>query len=389
MSVPVMFIDGDVIAVHSYWTDDRSRIVTDATVRTADGQDVIVNQFGGSADGFGMIAMPGPPLLEIGTHVAVAAHSAPDAMQQDHVVLDSVKVVSYAPNYVRTTDSMHHPLHWASGCANVTVDAAGTRAFTMDQELAAIDASIGEWNTKTASCSSFQLVNEGTGSAKPGNDKVNLITIHDTAAFKCASGRNSWGGRPAVGNVPESCFSSQAAGVTTVIYISDPNSSRYGEIVDADVEINNVDFTVTVNGQPNLGPCHAELQNTLTHELGHLQGLEHTCWLNDGVHANPMWTDNLGNPVPECSATNPQSIKDATMYPTQDCGETIKESLSADDIQAMCDIYPKSTPLACVAPSSASGGCCSASGDRPELSFLLAGTTVLALRRRRKKSLAV
>ena len=51
MSVPVMTIDGDVIAVHSYWTDDRSRIETDATVLTADGQEVVVNQLGGTVDG--------------------------------------------------------------------------------------------------------------------------------------------------------------------------------------------------------------------------------------------------------------------------------------------------------------------------------------------------
>jgi MYXO-CTERM domain-containing protein len=386
MSVPVMFIDGDVIATHSYWTEDRSRIVSDATVRTADGQDVIVNQFGGSVDGIGMVAMPGPPILELGTHVAVAAHTALDARQQEHVVLDSVKVISYAPDYVRTTDSMHHPLHWASGCVYVTVDAAGTKSFPMDQELAAVDAVLEEWNGKTAACSSFQLINQGTRSVKPGNDKVNLIIIHDTASYTCMNGVMSWGGRPAVGSSPESCFSTQAAGVTTAVYISDPSSSRYGEIVDADVEINNVNFTVTLNGQPNLAPCHAELKNTLTHELGHLQGLEHTCWLDDGVHQNPMWTDNLGNPVPVCSAGNAQSIKDATMYPTQDCGETTKESLSPDDIQAMCDIYPKATPLACTAPSGTSGGCCSASGDsKPEGALLMAGMVALVMGRRRQR----
>ena len=37
MSGPVMFIDGDVVSVHSYWTEDGSRIVTEATIHTVDG----------------------------------------------------------------------------------------------------------------------------------------------------------------------------------------------------------------------------------------------------------------------------------------------------------------------------------------------------------------
>lgn len=40
---PVMVVEGDVVAVHGYWTEDRSRIVTEATVQTPDGP-VVVSQ---------------------------------------------------------------------------------------------------------------------------------------------------------------------------------------------------------------------------------------------------------------------------------------------------------------------------------------------------------
>lgn len=43
---PAMVVEGDVVAVHSYWTNDRSRIVTEATVQTPDGP-VVVSQLGG------------------------------------------------------------------------------------------------------------------------------------------------------------------------------------------------------------------------------------------------------------------------------------------------------------------------------------------------------
>ena len=383
----MMFIDGDVVAVHSYWTEDGSRIVTDATVRTADGQDVVVNQPGGSVDGIGMITMPGPGILEVGMHVAVAGYTALDLSQREHVVLDSVRVIDYPPGFVRTGPTKAgNPLYWESGCAFVTVDAAGTTALSGDQEFAIIDAAIDEWNTKTASCSYFKVVNSGRKSVEAINDKVNVIKFRDLPHL-CQNGMTSWGERPATATAPANCYSPQAAGLTTAVYVDDATSARDGAIIDADIELNGVNFAISANGVTNSEQlCHAELQNTLTHELGHLHGLEHPCY----VGINPNRIDNEGNPVPACGPGNPPKILDATMYNFQDCGETKKETLSDDDIQSMCVIYPKAQdPGACEPVAKTGGGCCSASGpDRGDLSLLLAGTTVLIMMRRRKSSRA-
>jgi hypothetical protein len=62
-----MTFEGEVIAASSHWVDGGSRIVTEATVQTSDGQDVIVSQLGGSVDGIGMITLPGPPILSRST----------------------------------------------------------------------------------------------------------------------------------------------------------------------------------------------------------------------------------------------------------------------------------------------------------------------------------
>ena len=383
-----MFIDGDVIAAHSFWTEDGSRIVTEATSLGADGQQVVVSQLGGSVDGIGMIQMPGQEILSPGMHVAAAAHSDVDLQQREHVVLDSVRVMAYPEGFVRTGPTKAgHPLKWESGCVFVTIDADGTTAIDGDGEFPVIDASIATWNDATvnASCSYLTVMSLGKKAMEVGNDKVNLIKFRDT----------TWG-RPAVGTDPARPYNSSAAGITTAIYIDDGTSSRDGAILDADIELNGVDFDIAVGGQ-TMGPpgrCIAELQNTLTHELGHLHGLEHPC----RVAGDPTTrVDDKGNPVPDCSAVqaNPtlpanKAILDATMYNFQDCGETKKETLSDDDIQSMCSIYPAGTPHTCqaVGANGSTGGCCSASGtDRPELTLLLAGTTVLALRRRRKKSL--
>jgi hypothetical protein len=356
-----MFIDGDVIEVHSHWTDDRSRIVTEATVRTPDG-DVVVSQLGGSVDGIGMITMPGPALLEPGMRVSVAAHQDVDLSAQAHVVLDSVKVVAYPSGYVRTGPTKAgHSLYWTTHDVSVTVDAATTMEIPADQAFAIIDTSIATWNTATASCTSFKVTDVGKKAMEVGNDKINLIKLRDTM----------WG-RPASGSDPARTYSPNAAGITTAVYVDDATSSRDGAIVDADIEINGVNFAISANNvTTGTAPCHAELQNTLTHELGHLHGLEHPCL----APGDPPRVDNLGNPVPACGATTDPKILDATMYNYQECGEKKKEDLSSDDIQAICDIYKNDD-----------GGChCSASG-RPGASLLLAGVTGLLVMRRRKSS---
>ncbi|TMQ16429.1 MAG: hypothetical protein E6J90_23850 [Deltaproteobacteria bacterium] len=361
MPVPVMFIDGDVIEAHSHWTEDHAAIVTEATVHTPDG-DVVVSQLGGSVDGLGMIQMPGPALLEPGMHVSVAAHEDLDLSLREHVVLDSVKVTAYPSGYVRTGPTKAgHSLYWQSRSVSVTVDAAGTAEIPADQEFTIIDASIATWNNDTAKCSNFKVTDTGKKAMEVGNDKVNLIKLRDTV----------WG-RPASGSDPARMYSSLAAGITTAVYVDDASSDHDGAIVDADIEINGVNFAISANNQTTgTAPCHAELQNTLTHELGHLHGLEHPCLAS----GDPPRTDNLGRPVPSCSATDDPKIVDATMYNFQQCGETKKEDLTADEIQAICDIYPNT-----------GGGCCSASDQRPGASFLVAGITGLLVMRRRKSS---
>jgi len=390
----MMTIDGDVIAAHSYWTDDGSRIVTEATVQTDDGQQVVVSQLGGSVNGIGMITMPGPAMLELGMRVAVAAHEDLDLAQREHVVLDSVKVLAYPPEYVRRGPTKAgHFLYWESGCVFVTIDAAGTTAIPGDGEFPVIDASIATWNndTVTPSCSYLKIMSDGRKALEVGNDHVNLIKFRDTV----------WD-RPAVGNDPPRMYAPSAAGITTVAYVDDGSSARDGAILDADIELNGVNFAISVNGQPSgTQQCHVELQNNLTHELGHLLGLEHTC-LGTG---DPPRTDNLGNPVPPCGLATDPKITEATMYNFQDCGETKKETLSSDDIQAMCEIYSVAkAPGTCNPvvgdgpggdgtvggdgpPGTRGSGCCSASGDnRPDVTLLLAGATLLIVMRRRSSA---
>jgi hypothetical protein len=265
-------------------------------------------------------------------------------------------------------------LFWESGCIFLTIASELTRELPPADTQTIIDASIATWNDSTASCSYIQVVDAGSvaNAEVGGQDKVNLLKFRDS----------SWC-RPAVGDAPPFCYSSSAAGITTATFVDDATSSRDGAIVDADIEINGVDFAISNMGQTlGTAPCLAELQNTLTHEIGHLHGLEHPCLAGD----DPPRFDDMNKPVPQCAATADPKITEATMYPFQDCGETKKETLSDDDINAICTIYPQSKdPGTCEPVGSGSGGCCSASNRSLPTALALGVLCFVALSKKSRR----
>jgi len=187
-----------------------------------------------------------------------------------------------------------------------------------------------------------------------------------------------------------SCYDPSALALTSVFQNTDT-----GEILDADLEMNATDYTwgdfVAHPEQSNI----QDFQGAITHEFVHVIGLSHTCFSPGGTFADgtliPRPTDNQGNPVPDCGPDNPPAITQATMYVSvaTPSAEYELRSLSPDDMQAACGIYPFATNFECVAPSrlgSTSDGGCSYSGltGRDSVAGVLAILALgLAFRRRR------
>ncbi len=352
-----MTISGTVVEVHSRWTSGGEAIVTDSTIEQPDGSMAVVQQLGGSAGGLGQHVFDDVPLLALGMRVDLAAHRAEDLAGLTHTVVDGVKIRAQPSAFVRTgPTTAGHALYWESGCIFVTPDSAGTKEVPGDQEFPVIDACIATWNDDTKSCSYLDLKTDAKAAVEVnGKDFTNVIKFRD----------DSWC-RPATHDTPAKCYSESSAGITTATYVDD-GGARDGAIVDADIEINGVNFAIGVDGTTlGVGGCLAELANTLTHELGHLHGLEHTCLAS----GDPDRVDGDGNPVPDCSATSDPKIVDATMYPFQDCGESKKETLSDDDISAICAIYPQASDPGTCEPVQSGSGCCDAGHDRPPLGAL-------------------
>ncbi len=105
-----------------------------------------------------------------------------------------------------------------------------------------------------------------------------------------------------------------ALAITTVTF-----DTSTGRLLDADIEVNDVAFTFTTcdPGAPGCTPAF-DLENTLTHELGHVMGLDHPP--NDAPGA-----------------------LEATMFASASETDIEKRSLADDDIEGLCTLYPASS----------------------------------------------
>ena len=78
------------------------------------------------------------------------------------------------------------------------------------------------------------------------------------------------------------------------------------------------------------------------------------------------------------ASTSDPVITSATMYNFQECGEVKKATLEADDIAAICGIYPAADDPGTCEKVGDETGCCQTSGG-PGGSFVLAMLVGLAL----------
>src|SRR4029453_6880476 len=132
------------------------------------------------------------------------------------------------------------PLAWESGCAILTFEQAGTTHIDGDAEFAVMEASLARWLDVTSECSYLDLRMTDPRPGEVGLDGVNLVIFRE----------DRWC-RPATADDPEEGYDPAAAGLTTLFFIDDDDSDRNGAILDADMELNAVDFSIGVDGESN------------------------------------------------------------------------------------------------------------------------------------------
>jgi uncharacterized protein (TIGR03382 family) len=287
------------------------------------------------------------------------------------VLLSGLLLGQSMPPYVRTrTNDGLHCLRWP-----VSAGSRGQVAFVQSTAgapglgTAAFDAvsrSGQTWETQLQACGDLDLVegahstSRAIGYVSGGGANENLVLFRGRLCSAVVPSGDPCLSAGTCGNAYD-CWDhgAEVVALTTTTF-----AVASGVLYDADVEINAVTTTPTVVDSPPCSPggistsCVAnDVQNAMTHELGHFLGLAHS-------------------PDPS-----------STMYASEPLGETSKRVLDSGSKQFVCDVYPQGrASIDCNASGggTSSPGGCSTTGSPgealPALGLLLAA---VATRRRR------
>jgi MYXO-CTERM domain-containing protein len=272
---------------------------------------------------------------------------------------------------------------WPQSCVFVTgYPSDFVSLMPLDEIENAANAAAAAWSTDAAgpNACTYLAISVSYSTATPPraiNDHHNSLLFRVTSWCEILADGSC--------SVDIGAYDPAALAVTSVVANKDT-----GQIRDADIEVNAADHhwgdLVLHPELATSGGSYQDLQNALTHEMGHLIGLDHSCYQPASGLPHPL--DNTGNPAPDCDQA-PAGIKESTMFPSADPGDLTKRSLSDDDQLALCEIYPVAKdPMICDPNAGTSSGCsCGVASGAGSggVSLLALGALGLWLRRGRSR----
>lgn len=270
--------------------------------------------------------------------------------------------------YVRTTTSTGAALAWRAGCPRLVVAGPAHPEISAARLRASLQRSAAAWTDGLAGCSGFRIdVQDGERRDAPiAFDRTNVVVWRLPGFCDDPDHADN-----------EVCLAPNAAAVTTIFYYDRPGRPEDGELLDLDVQLNAARFDFADDGRPD----RIDLDNTLTHELGHGIGLDHPCRTERG---GVVPRDDQGLPVPPCFPTTdlPPEVLEATMYNFEAPGEVKKRDPLPAELDGLCAIYAGHDGTCAIERDD---GCAAGGGGaRPGAVVAALAALALAMRRRRR-----
>ena len=181
---------------------------------------------------------------------------------------------------------------WYTSCIAIHLDEQGSSRIDQEEFERVAYASLEVWEDQK--CTNLSLEVQGWSTRRyVGYNIENMEANENLILFQSEDG--DW------------LYDGQVVGLTTLTMCqNETEGCQAGTIIDGDIELNEVYFELTSTDDR----VEVDLQNVLTHEVGHLIGFDHTPDL------------------------------ESTMYAATPIGETSKRDLTLDDQQGVCDVYP-------------------------------------------------
>jgi hypothetical protein len=266
-----------------------------------------------------------------------------------------------AQAYVRAVTEKHAAWHWDRPSITLDVHAGQPGPELTSEELVqSVAGAAAPWSQPQLACTSvsLQVAGHPEATAPVKRDGANRVVFR----------RLEWCPDPREPDEP--CYASEILALTTAQV-----ELGSGRIVEADIEVNAVDHPWSdLVAKPGAFPGASDLQNTLTHEVGHLLGFAHSCLLKASELAR---TDDQGQPVPLCFEAG-QAARESTMLASISQFDIDRRTLTPDDERGVCEVYPKGITRGLRQPPPGGGGCAVASG-RPPAAVVLVLVLVLVL----------
>ncbi|MDB4944043.1 MAG: hypothetical protein JWP97_3577 [Labilithrix sp.] len=246
-------------------------------------------------------------------------------------------------------------LYWPTSCVGFSLNQQGTEALDPDETFATLRKTFQAWTE--VDC--------------PGGGRAS-ITFEERGPVSCHKSEYNKEGH----NLNVVLFQDndwKYRGIdATLAKTSVTYNDQTGEIYDADIEINTANNNMTISDPPK--KVAYDLQAIITHEVGHFIGIAHS------------------------------GDDSSVMAPTYSPGSIAQRTLTPDDIEAVCAIYPPNSGVvcdpeprggfseSCASPVETRSGVCSAAplakdaGGAGTASFAVMGLGALAVARRVRSS---